>query len=241
MIALLENFKIRLSRQLLKILFISAPESLSNQRYREMLEGLYQSIIDGKSSKVIVLQEDISGADFLNFLVAKQDFLFHGSNCTNIDILTPTIQENYRGNEINGVFASSDALWAMFFAIVNRECYRGSLRNGSFLLRNPDGKSERFYFFSINKEMEGKEAWKAGSVYILPRDSFKQTGTGSLRFDEWVSEVPVIPMGKIDISPVDFPLLEQVSTHDEQESIFLTWLMYKQRLKKKKSSQRIMK
>jgi hypothetical protein len=184
--------------------------------------------------KAVGLPGDISAADFLNFLVNKQEFLFHGSNQSNIGMLTPRIQENYRGDEINAVFASSDAIWAMFFAIIDRERYQGSLRNGSFLLSRPGEMSERYYFFSINREMVGNSPWRSGSVYILPRDSFTQSGTGIVRFDEWFSEEPVVPVAKFDISPRDFPLFERVGAHNEGEPVYLTWIKYKQRLKQQK-------
>ena len=41
----------------------------------------------------------------------------------------------------------------------------------------------------------------------------------------------LIPTAKIDISPGDFPLFERVGTHNESESIYLTWIKYKKRLK----------
>ena len=72
-----------------------------------------------------------------------------------LDILKPKIQGNFLGEEVNGVFASSDPLWAMFFALIDRDNYSGSLRNGSFLLSFPEGLNERYYFFSINQAFTG--------------------------------------------------------------------------------------
>ena len=234
MTARLDNVRSRLARQLLNYLFISAPEPDPGQGNREIIEGIYLSMFGQNDLQTVDLPDNISAADYLHSLVDKQEFLFHGSNQSNIDMLTPRIQENYRGDEIRAVFASSDAIWAMFFAILDRERYQGSLRNRSFLLSRPDGMSERYYFFSINREMVGKSPWRSGSVYILPRASFNQAGTGSVRFDEWFSEEAVIPTAKIDISPGDFPLFERVGTHNESESIYLTWLKYKKRLKQGK-------
>ena len=103
-----------------------------------------------------------------------------------------------------------------------------------FLLSRPGEMSERYYFFSINREMVGNSPWRSGSVYILPRDSFNQSGTGIVRFDEWFSEEPVIPVAKFDISPRDFPLFERVGAHNEGEPVYLTWIKYKKRLKQQK-------
>ena len=234
MTAPLDNVRSRLARQLLKYLFISTPESNPDQGNHEILEDIYLSLFGQNDLQVVELPDNISAADFLYFLVNKQEFLFHGSNQSNIDMLTPRIQENYRGDEISAVFASSDAIWAMFFAIIDRERYQGSLRNGSFLLSRPGEMSERYYFFSINREMLGNSPWRSGSVYILLRDSFNQSRTGIVRFDEWFSKEPVTPIAKIDISSRDFPLFERVGTHNEGESIYLTWIKYKKRLKQEK-------
>lgn len=144
MTARLDNVRSRVARQLLKYLFISAPESDPGQGSKEIFKGIYLSMFGQNYPRAIDLPDNISAADFLYFSVDKQEFLFHGSNQSNMDMLTPIIQENYRGDEIRAVFASSDAIWAMFFAIIDRERYQGSLRNGSFLLSGPGGMSERY-------------------------------------------------------------------------------------------------
>ncbi len=91
MTAPLENVRSRLARQLLKYLFISASESEPGQRNHEIFEEIYLSMFGHNNLKVVGLPDDISAADFLNFLVNKQEFLFHGSNESNIDMLTPRI------------------------------------------------------------------------------------------------------------------------------------------------------
>lgn len=229
----LEKIKFFLARLLLNYLFLSAPESATDQRNLGIFEDIYHSFFLENDLKEVDLPDNVSAAEFLHFLSNKDELLFHGSNSSNIDLLNPRIQENYRGEKIKAVFASGDAVWAMFFAVLDREQYHGSLRNGSFLLSYPGGERERYYFFSINKEMMSKKPWRSGSVYILPRDSFGKTGKGNVQFDEWASEKPVIPLAKFDLLPAEFPLLEQVGTHNEQESIYLTWIKYKRRLKQK--------
>jgi hypothetical protein len=97
-------------------------------------------------------------------------------------------------------------------------------------VENPSSEVERFYFFSVNHENPGSKIWSDGTVYILPGDTFRPTTQGTVRFDEWASEQPVTVAARLQISPQDFPFLHQVTGHDESESIFMTWLRYKERL-----------
>ena len=231
MTARLEKAKIRLTRQLLKFLFLPKPEFHMGEQSVKAYEEIYSGLEGDKTRKDVVLPHGIPAIEFFDFLENKQEFLFHGSNQLDLDILTLKKQNNFRGDEVNGVFASSDPIWAMFFAIINREKYTGTLRNGSFVVSFPQGVYERYYFFSINNAVPENNIWNRGAVYILPREKFKPAGDGWFRFDEWICYEPVIPTAKITIEPEDFPMLGKVVTHQEQESIYLSWVTYKWRLR----------
>jgi hypothetical protein len=233
MTAHLDRLKCQLYRTLLDFLFLPAPKILQNQVNYGFIEE--QILSKNREHDIPVLEppENISKVDLLVYLEEEKQMLFHGTNQAEIKLLNPVNRENYRGEKIDAVFASGDPIWAMFFAILDREGYQGSLRNGSFILSCDGVDCERYYFFSINNEMVVNHPWKTGMVYITLRDSFTQTNNGIIRFDEWASEKPVIPLAKLDISPSDFPFINQVSAHHEWESIYLTWLLYKRRLRSK--------
>ena len=91
---------------------------------------------------------------------------------------------------------------------------------------------KRYYFFSLNQEYQQKNPWQEGMIYILPKETFQKTAKGRVRFDEWASRFPVEPIGKIKIYPEDFPFLENISWHNENESMIKSWLLYKYRWKK---------
>jgi len=167
---------------------------------------------------------------FLKYLLDR-GYLLHGTKSSNIDVLEPREQIDWNGNSIQAVFAARDIFWSMYFALLDRSALTGSQRNGCFLVEHELSQVERFYFFSVNQENLNSDIWSDGFVYILPADSFHPTTSGKIRFDEWASEQAVPAVAKLPVSPDDFPFLDQVSGHYESESIFTTWLRYKERLK----------
>jgi hypothetical protein len=232
MIAPLDQLRTLVTRLVLKFLFIPAPEITFDQHKIAACQEIYSSGFGFDKFNAGVDQNSVTAVDYLLFLKEKKQFLFHGSNDLDINILAPRIQENYRGQKITAVFASGDPLWSMFFAILDREKYIGSVRNGSYLFTSPNGLHERHYFFSINKEMEKNEPWQRGAVYVLPMSTFYPTHAGNLRFDEWASEEPVKPAEKIEVLPSEFPFFGQIAAHNEQEPMYLSWLNYRRRIKK---------
>jgi hypothetical protein len=79
--------------------------------------------------------------------------------------------------------------------------------------------------------MHQRQTWTDGMFYILPHDPFFKTSRCVLRFDEWACESAVQPLAKIPISPKDFLFLSEVTPHDKEEPLFLSWLRNRSRLK----------
>lgn len=48
-------------------------------------------------------------------------------------------------------------------------------------------------------------------------------------FDEWTSNETVKPIARLKVDPIDFYYLNRVTTHDINESLAKTWLLYKVR------------
>ena len=166
---------------------------------------------------------------FLKYLLDK-GYLLHGTKSPDINILEPREQEDWNGNPTHAVFATRDIIWPMYFALLDRHKLTGSLRNGCFIVERAPFQEDRFYFFSVNRENLNSKIWSDGFIYILPGETFRRTTIGSIRFDEWASEQVVPVIAKLPVSDSDFPFLGQVSGHEESESIFTTWLRYKERL-----------
>ena len=196
----------------------------------------------GKEADFAALLDEVMGGDgrfldytlpypkheFLRYLAAQEMFIFHGSPRGDIDEFSTrrTSMElkdkSGRGN-VQGIYGTHDGLWPLFFAVVNREKIPGSIRNGVQFYQNDDGDEVGVYNFSINQEWLDKEPWRSGTLYVLPRKTFRQmpmTAAGGLS-NEWVSEVSVKPLVRLAIEPIDFPFLAQVGGHDDSELINL--------------------
>jgi hypothetical protein len=221
--------KARAASILLGHLFLSMPELELDESQVQAFEQAFQPAAGAGAGALLDYSCDYPKADFLRYLVSHKDLLLHGSNSADIDMLLPRKQTDFNGRPMKAVFASGDGVWPMFFAILDHERFRGSMRNGCFVTADGKGPDRRFYFFSINQEMLQQRPWTDGVVYVLPRASFKQTSRGAVRFDEWASEEPVQPLARVPVSPADFPFLPNVAGHDEKESIHTSWLRYRQR------------
>jgi hypothetical protein len=143
---------------------------------------------------------------------------------------------NPHGNH-RAIYATNDGIWPMFFAVLDKLNYQGSMRNGVMwrdadnnevdfdARRLPDGARKQ-YLFSLNKDEIHKRPWREGMIYILPRRSFEQLrDREGLLIAEWASRDPVKPLAKIRVGPADFPFVDQVSGHDDTQIIRAQALM----------------
>ena len=152
--------------------------------------------------------------EFLQYLVENDDLILHGSNHSDITHLEPQRQTTFFGRAANAVFATPDAIWCLFFAIVNNDGFTGSKRNGCLRVALPGNRLRKFYWFSLSEPMlRRNEAFCYRSVYVLPRVTFTQ---GDIA-DEWTSEKPVTPLARLEVTPSDFPFIDNVAVHSDSE------------------------
>ena len=211
---------------ILEQLFFRLPPSELDDKAVAAFEQAYGTTQRGEAVR---LDPSLQKHEFLRYLIAHHPVLLHGSNHADVDELTPRSQTDFDGNPVNAVFATGDCVWPMFFAIVDQTTFRGSMRNGCFVV---DGSEpQRYYFFSVYKEWLAKSEWCNGTIYVLPKATFRRSDTNAIRFDEWICEAPVRPLMKLPISPSDFPFLSRVAGHNEKESIYVSWLRYKERVR----------
>jgi hypothetical protein len=143
---------------------------------------------------------------FLHHLV-RHGFVLHGSNNSGIG------EFELRGNfdahnvrHVEGVFASDDAIWPLYFATADRWGGRRGLINWC-----EHAGGEARYLFAL----EGEPSWTDGTVYALPRETFEPT-PGSR---ELVSLVPVRPRLRVPVTPADFPLRDRTIGFRRGESV----------------------
>lgn len=163
---------------------------------------------------------DIPKWKFLCWLTQTKDVLLHGSNVETLRTLEPRRPRD--PSEFGGrkaVFGSSDGVWAMFFAVLDRSVAT-SMVNACFST-NRDGEDCYYYFFSVDSDALKKGAWRDGTMYVLPRATFEREapaeGADPNSEHQWASPEPVSPLASLRVQPKDFPLLAEVRGHDVDE------------------------
>jgi hypothetical protein len=165
----------------------------------------------GSSRASIELDPAYSRHEFLRFVAEGGHALLHGSNDRAIDVMTTarrTIDARLTHSGA-AVFACADGLWPMYYALIDRATYRGTLRNDARRLSSADGSPQRAYYLSVN----ATATWRDGVVYLLPTHTFSRFGDESSL--EWASAVDVRPFAALAVSSEDFPLLDRVRIHDD--------------------------
>lgn len=159
---------------------------------------------------------------FLCWLVEEKNVLLHGSSNPNITLFEPRAPDAKDDDELSqqtAVFAASDGIWPMGYAILDRKNFRVRFMNGAVRFELPDGLSDTHYFFSVSKNTLEKNPWQNGVMYILPKDGFvlqppHPLGEFIIHEFHWANLNAVKPLAKLKISPTDFPFLKEVRGHD---------------------------
>lgn len=159
---------------------------------------------------------------FVQWLMLEERVIFHGSNNRDLSEMTPIRRSMEimnlagRGN-LGSVYGTHDGLWSMFFAVVDRDRLRGSIRNG---VDRHFGRSDEWvdlYHFSVHHEMLGQRPFTTGALYLMPRDRFERVPLypGGPPSNEWACSKAVVPHGRLIVRPEDFPFLDDIGGHDD--------------------------
>jgi hypothetical protein len=197
--------------------YLAAPDIDWTPEKLAAFDRLYARLCQQGPEKHFDYQAPYPKYEFFCYLVEHRQALLHGSNKPDIAIFEPRPQTDYVGRSIKAVFATPDGIWPIYFAIIDRANYRGSLRNACSWKVDENGQRRKVYYFSINAEMLAKDPWIQGTIYVLPRTTFEQVRDfegGQL--EEWISLLPVTPLGKILVAPQEFPYLDQVEGHTDR-------------------------
>jgi hypothetical protein len=186
-------------------------------------ESLWEQISTAAEMDELVYALPVPRWQFLCYLADHKPVLLHGSGNPNVVTFEPRQADDILafGNRA-AVYAASDGIWPMYFAILDRDQYAMSLTNACIRVVTPtDEPSEPFYFFSISQTALLSQPWRTGTVYILPRTTFEPqapipSGDSAIHVLQWASPMPVKPLARLQVSPADFPFLDQIRGHDDQ-------------------------
>ena len=158
---------------------------------------------------------------FLFYLTETKELLLHGSQNHEIQEVKPQQAHDVRDfSKQQAIYATTDGIWSIFFAIIDRTIKPVSLFNTCLQARlSPDLLSDPLYFFSIPGTSLAQKPWVEGVIYILPRQTFIQEEPElyqdvEIVFPHWVSSQPAQPIAKLKVTPRDFPFLDQIHGHN---------------------------
>jgi len=201
--------------------FLARPPDHPDAAAEAGSEALYLALIEQGGGGLISYALPAPRWRFLCWLTDNKAVLLHGSGNGDIGRFEPRKADDVDefGNR-RAVYAASDGIWPIFYAILDRERHPMSLINGCFRAAEKGGLTEPFYFFSVSRSALCHRPWRRGFVYLLPRETFKRqpplhTGDGAFHVQQWASLVPVAPLARIAVGPEDFPFLEQIRGHDD--------------------------
>lgn len=159
---------------------------------------------------------------FLCHLTDTKNIVLHGSGNPDIALFEPRKSDDVNPfGDRKAVYAASDGIWPIYFAILDRDRFPMSLINSSVRIVEGERRSEPHYFFSISKQVLDQKPYRRGTVYLLPRATFEQQppmrdGERTIELPQWASLEPVVPLAKLSIGPEDFPFLAQMRGHDDE-------------------------
>lgn len=167
-------------------------------------------------------RDGISTWQFLCGVAERRRIAFHGTGDPSIESFEPRKPIDFAPfGDRTAVFATSDPIWAMFYAIVDRVRYRLTLNNGCILVTDSEGRPRPpHYYFSISRDALGRRPWRSGYVYLLPAKTFVEQPPGTYaghpaRVPQLASPVAVTPFARLEVTPSEFPFLAQIRGHDD--------------------------
>lgn len=191
----------------------------------ERLEDIYTRCISHGSGAWIEDPLPVPKWQFLCWLTDTKGLLLHGTGDPDIGEFEPRAPYDRSNDDFSkqkAVFAASDGIWPMFYAIIDRANYRMSILNAALRFEFPSGElSDTRYFFSITRSVLARRPWRAGVVYVIDRAGFTmqpryRLGGWTVHDPHWANPEPVRPLAKIRVQALDFPLLDQIRGHDDE-------------------------
>ena len=170
----------------------------------------------------IVHREGVTAWQFLSRLAERSQIAFHGTGDPGIESFEPRQPVDFApfGHQ-KAVFATTDPVWAMFYAVVDRDRHRVTLNNGCIMVVDDEGRpGTPHYYFSITDEALRQRPWRTGYVYFLPARTFVAQpeapyAGGTARVPQLASPVAVRPFARLRVAPEDFPFLAAIRGHED--------------------------
>jgi hypothetical protein len=187
-----------------------------DEKQRLAFDHLFDSALQNGSNALIPYNLSYPKSDFLNYLCDWRGYVAHGSPLHDLETLEP-IRKSKDLSEFGNrqqIFASPDAMWAMWFAILDKSRYNKT-RNGCVRVGS-GAKRVKHYHFELPKSNAEDRPFTEGMIYIAHAGDFPDKRPYPLldhfnaEIEEWGSTNPVAPLARIKVNPNDFPYLDAV-------------------------------
>jgi len=200
--------------------WLSRPDAEPGPEMRASFDRTWDRAIAAGDGSLVEVEPALRW-QFLCHLADARGLVLHGSGDPGIEVFEPRQAIDLRefGNR-KAVYAAGDGIWAMFFAIVDRDRIP-SVTNACVRLADTAGNvSPPQYVFSISQSALPDQPWRSGTVYVLPGDTFElqpplRFGEFEVRIPQLASLVAVRPLARVAVEPADFPFLSEIRGHDD--------------------------
>jgi hypothetical protein len=204
--------------------WIPRPASRPDSETRASFDRLLDQALDLGPGQPIDYQLDAPKWQFLCHAADRADVVLHGSGDLGIEEFEPRQPtDTLDFSNQRAVFAASDGIWPMYYAILDRESHPTMMLCNSCIriASNAGQLGAPHYFFSISGPALEQQPWRVGTVYVLPADSFENQPLIKTE-DTWTqvaqaaSPRQVRPAAKLSVHPSGFPFLRQIHCHDDE-------------------------
>lgn len=159
---------------------------------------------------------------FLSYAADHGGVVLHGSGDPSIERFEPRQPDDtLEFSSRRAIFAATDGIWPMYYAILDREHHPMMLCNSCIRMCFDRRMSDPYYFFSISRPALQLQPWRTGTVYLLSADTFEfqpriAVEDSLIEVAQAASPLPVKPVAKISVLPSDFPFLDRIRGHDDE-------------------------
>lgn len=202
--------------------WLPRPQARPDRATLTTFDGLLEQALDRGPDRPIDYQLDAPKWQFLCYAADRGGVVLHGSGDPGIERFEPRQPDDtLEFSSRRAVFAATDGIWPMYYAILDREQHPMMLCNSCIRICSGSRTSDPYYFFSISRPALHLQPWRTGTVYLLPADPFEtqpriSVDDSLIEVAQAASPLAVEPVAKLSVLPGDFPFLHQIRGHDDQ-------------------------
>lgn len=201
--------------------WLPRPEARPDRETLSSFDRLLGQALDRGPDRPVDYRLDAPKWQFLCYAADRGRVVLHGSGDPGIQSFEPRQPDDtLEFSNRRGVFAATDGIWPMYYAILDREQHPMMLCNSCIRICADGQTSDPYYFFSISREALLLQPWRTGTVYLLPADTFEiqpriSVDESLIEVAQAASPLPVEPVAKLSVLPGDFPFLNEIKGHDD--------------------------